>query len=992
MKLFKKLLSVILFTGIFMESFCFTMVSKAEETDSERIVVSLGDSYSSGEGIYNFYGYDSERTYQKSKDENGNEIIIPGTKDMEDYLAHRSEGSWPGQLEIAGIGKLSENSNKNNKWYFEAVSGATTWNLGVDPSYLDLVLEMNENKLEEGLIDDNEYERIENQIEIVKTGIDPDYIDLWMKMAGFKYIDGKWQPHSRSFVSQEECDRYYKCLIEKLKDKRWRPIHQTKTLAYQYRTLTKQYKTFTMPYQLDVFNNIDCSKVEYVTMTIGGNDIGFTDIVTQATVMGIFDVNSLSNMLNNAVKKFENEVKYYLYASYFAIQDKAGEQAKILIAGYPRLFSEYPTVQLLFPFDMQTKIPKYASKFNNMIKEIVDDCRINGGLNIFFVSVEGNKYFGGHEAYTIKPYIYGIDFGANEQDLKSDVTSARSMHPNPEGAKKYAEAVQEYIDRFKENGMISGRICIDNHILFSENALKENNVKSIHAVNVDTGQTYDIAPLTSYGYFEQYIPSGTYKILVEYSSNKSNETIKKYVQYGGKFDAEFSIENGEIIKNINLYVADENPMYNVDDTELTNDTEKNLDNESVTIYQDVLLEYIDKYGISSITQDGSVELKGAYFRLIDFDNDGTQELIISYEDESCSNRVTVYGVRDSKPVCLLNPPLYYLPSHMDIQTAIVTDDNTSKKYLVQKEYYCEDKSGYTWTYYTFNSGNCEVKYKTYTPDDGKKNNDLETKGYRFSDLEKVRLKFGEQGLGKTRPYDMISAPGVLFSFVTIEDAEHYYINSYNAINSILNSETAFNEIYEKKKSGLIDVSESSSASISSAKIIGEYSDGGSGYMFRLDVSGNFSDFKVDVTEGDFCYGITTKTITHEELEANSSYISGGSTIESLSAVITPYDSNGVPGKSFTVAWNENDIELKSPTENMLMGEFQVSLLTGNNIVLYSKADVNSKVLSYLPNDNSFNLYHSYRGKDWYILCYQGKWGYIFTNYDEIEILEVQHGW
>lgn len=49
------------------------------------VVVSLGDSYSSGEGVEPFYGQDKNRT----KDQN--------------WLAHRSTKSWPSMLSIKGM-------------------------------------------------------------------------------------------------------------------------------------------------------------------------------------------------------------------------------------------------------------------------------------------------------------------------------------------------------------------------------------------------------------------------------------------------------------------------------------------------------------------------------------------------------------------------------------------------------------------------------------------------------------------------------------------------------------------------------------------------------------------------------------------------------------------------------------------------------------------------------------------------------------------------
>ena len=77
------------------------------------IIVSLGDSYSSGEGIEPFYGQSASMSV-KSKNP--------------DWLAHRSENAWSGMLRLPGVsGQMKDHRNAN--WYFVAASGAVTDNI-----------------------------------------------------------------------------------------------------------------------------------------------------------------------------------------------------------------------------------------------------------------------------------------------------------------------------------------------------------------------------------------------------------------------------------------------------------------------------------------------------------------------------------------------------------------------------------------------------------------------------------------------------------------------------------------------------------------------------------------------------------------------------------------------------------------------------------------------------------------------------------------------
>ena len=70
----------------------------------QPIMVSLGDSYSSGEGVEPFYG----QGYPMSV-----------LKDDPDWLAHRSSQSWPGKLWIPGV-QNPMSYHRNSIWYFVA--------------------------------------------------------------------------------------------------------------------------------------------------------------------------------------------------------------------------------------------------------------------------------------------------------------------------------------------------------------------------------------------------------------------------------------------------------------------------------------------------------------------------------------------------------------------------------------------------------------------------------------------------------------------------------------------------------------------------------------------------------------------------------------------------------------------------------------------------------------------------------------------------------
>lgn len=136
--------------------------------------------------------------------------------------------------------------------------------------------------------------------------------------------------------------------------------------------------------------------------------------------------------------------------AYSDISDAAGENAKIIVAGYPKLV-EQNGKGLPFTKDQAQEINSNVTKFNIALNSIVDSCR-NEGMNIYFVDVE--NAFDGHEAYADDSDINGIiikDYLFNStEDLKGGIgVSAYSIHPNDKGAEAYAACVQAEIDELE---------------------------------------------------------------------------------------------------------------------------------------------------------------------------------------------------------------------------------------------------------------------------------------------------------------------------------------------------------------------------------------------------------------------------------------------------------------------------------------------------------------------------------------------------------------
>ena len=350
---------VLKITASFIIAFILIMINRfivyADYNDiSPMRVVSLGDSYSSGEGIEPFYGQEDNEL----KHEN------------EDWLAHRSTKSWPSKLIIPG---------------YEGESGNNT--LG-DYKY------------------NNEVSESENS--------------------------------DSSQILQNNCEWYFVASSGAVTDN----IYSQKQIKTVRLSGVNNHRKFTksIPIQTSVFNSIN-GPVDFVTITIGGNDVDFAKII-KTCVMGSTYLGShrLETKLEKLWKNFDT-TKQKIEQTYKNVSLLAPD-AEIIVVDYPQLLDPEGRGVAISKEEAKL-VNENVSKFNKEIEKIVIKCK-EEGLRISFVDVETK--FNGHEAYSSDPWIKEIKLLASDQELDDKaISSAYSMHPNEEGAEAYAECVNEMI-------------------------------------------------------------------------------------------------------------------------------------------------------------------------------------------------------------------------------------------------------------------------------------------------------------------------------------------------------------------------------------------------------------------------------------------------------------------------------------------------------------------------------------------------------------------
>lgn len=176
-----------------------------------------------------------------------------------------------------------------------------------------------------------------------------------------------------------------------------------------------------------------------VTMSIGGNDIGFADVLTDCVLngeRGVPFIASCQEKWNDDLDKKIADMKPELVALYTRIRAEA-PNARVVIMGYPRLFNDPASPELnnmLFSED-QVWMNGKADQLNAMIREA---CR-EAGVEF----IDPTSAFIGHGvgAADGDQWINDLDWGGPGLS----VTDPSSFHPNALGHAAMAELLAEQL-------------------------------------------------------------------------------------------------------------------------------------------------------------------------------------------------------------------------------------------------------------------------------------------------------------------------------------------------------------------------------------------------------------------------------------------------------------------------------------------------------------------------------------------------------------------
>ena len=393
----KQVIKVLGFVSVMICVLVMPHVARAAQ--DTPIVVSMGDSFSCGEGLEPYYGQDDPYKYWN-----------------QDWVAHRSTRSWNARLKAEGQTFASLKANP------------------INPSYED--------------VKDQLMVSYDNS-----AWTDGGWFDVTNSAATIRNIDGGNGEISAALwkligkTDDTLGDISYSALV----------APQIEVIDY----INQTYGENSVDYITVLVGGNDLNFGGFMTTAainevVNGQPIdisgGFEGILGQLVPLISVkqDMDALNEQLDASRASFTTGTEHApsvrdRYARMFnRLRETAGSQANIIVVGYPTFFSgTLPT--LVFTRDEMTLLDDYFRWLDGEMQALVDELVAGGFENLHYVSLI--DVFEGHGVGTLRSYIENVVPYAREEELYSEsMISAASFHPNERGSQAIADAVQAVID------------------------------------------------------------------------------------------------------------------------------------------------------------------------------------------------------------------------------------------------------------------------------------------------------------------------------------------------------------------------------------------------------------------------------------------------------------------------------------------------------------------------------------------------------------------
>lgn len=213
-------------------------------------------------------------------------------------------------------------------------------------------------------------------------------------------------------------------------------------------------------YQQSYIQSLDFKPVpDLVTLTAGGNDIGFKDIVQLCIeehllepLLGCSGFPSYVNGITKLIASITPVLEHAYQTVAETANPNGSEAASVLVADYPQIFPSTSLQQLcpalagLFSPRDENQLRTWTAQLDANIKTAAHEAGVQ------FVDVStANGIFGGHTICGSKGSWINTIVGRNgKNDGLSDLTG--SFHPTEAGQAAYGQAYAKYIEDWRRQG------------------------------------------------------------------------------------------------------------------------------------------------------------------------------------------------------------------------------------------------------------------------------------------------------------------------------------------------------------------------------------------------------------------------------------------------------------------------------------------------------------------------------------------------------------
>ncbi len=166
------------------------------------------------------------------------------------------------------------------------------------------------------------------------------------------------------------------------------------------------------------------AKTTYVSISIGGNDIGFTDLITACVSGGEATCEAAVDTATSAIT---NDLPVKLGAAYTGIRSKA-PNARVVVVGYPRGFDPL-RVSCFQGYGITSTEADLLNELTDDLDAAIETAATSAG----FTYVDPNGAFAGHDVCASTPYVNGFGpvFGGDARDAYHPTAAGHSSGFEP---------------------------------------------------------------------------------------------------------------------------------------------------------------------------------------------------------------------------------------------------------------------------------------------------------------------------------------------------------------------------------------------------------------------------------------------------------------------------------------------------------------------------------------------------------------------------------